>query len=219
MPENLNKTIVFFDLDLTITNKDTLRIFINKYYLQSFSRIYYSIYIIFYGILRKFRLISLKSFKEISLVALKNKTKDEIYLFGKEFFYLYLINQIRPKAIMQINSHLQKGDIVYIISASPDIFLKEFCNYLKCDGYLCTDLEYIDKIFTGKIKGLDCLGEEKILRIKNNIKYKKYNKIFAYTDHESDIPLLKFSNNPKVVNPTIKLKEYSMKNNWEVLNW
>jgi len=40
---------------------------------------------------------------------------------------------------------------------------------------------------------------------------------YAYTDHHSDIPLLKLVGNPVVVNPSFFLRRAAVKNNWPIL--
>ncbi|SEH08558.1 HAD family hydrolase [Candidatus Venteria ishoeyi] len=216
-----SKVAAFFDLDYTITNVDTFRIFLKKYYLSSPFKIHYVIFIFIFGVLRKFHLISLRTFKEKSLIGLKKMSRNEIYNLGEKFFILYLIKGIRRKAIKQIEKHKKNGDLVYIISGSPDIYLKSFNDYLNCDDYFCTNLEFEKNYFTGRISGNDCVGEEKLNRLNRISILEKLNvnKVFFYTDHDIDLPLLNRVGNPVAISPTKLLMEIAIKQNWSVKYW
>ena len=42
---------------------------------------------------------------------------------------------------------------------------------------------------------------------------------YAYSDHESDLPLLEWIGNPTVVSPTMKLREIAMERGWKIEEW
>lgn len=211
----------FFDLDLTITSVDTFRLFLKEYYASTPFRIHYLLYILLFGVLRKLRLVSLKEFKQRALIGLRKKTRSQIRLLGIELFESHMLGRIRPKAISKIEMHKKNGDLVFIVSASPDIYLHAFCEYLNCDGYFCTELEYVDEVFTGNIDGNDCIGEEKssrVDRVVTSLRLQKSN-TFAYTDHHIDLPLLESVGNPHAISPTARLKELAYIRNWTVSYW
>lgn len=220
-PVDCDKAAVFFDLDLTITNVDTFRYFLRKHYILSPVRIHYSFYIFIFGMLRKLRLISLKSFKENALIGLKRMSKMEVTELGHTIFERNLKKHIRAEAIKQIELHKKKGDIVYIVSASPDIYVRAFSEYLDCDGYFCTELEFIDDIFTGNINGNDLIGHEKKEKIEEFTATKGIvlKNAYAYSDHDADIPLLNIVGNPVAISPTECLKRVAIKNNWPIKYW
>lgn len=72
--------------------------------------------------------------------------------------------------------------------------------------------------FTGRIENGIIYGERKIGVIKENIKKRNFsfNKCWVYTDHDSDINLLKMVGNPFAINPTTKLKELAIVKKWPV---
>ena len=211
----------FFDLDLTITNVDTFRAFLKRYYVHSPFKIHLVLFIFAKGLLRKLRLISLKSFKEAGLVGLKGMTKEQVLNLGDVFFNKYLKCHIRNDIIKEIKKHKSKDRAVYIVSASPDVYVRAIASYLNCDGYICTALEYENGIFSGKILGNDCIGVQKFHLVKQLSDEKNINLdlSYVYSDHEVDLPLLENIGNTIAVCPTQALRDISDKKGWLIVDW
>ena len=215
------KRAAFFDLDLTLTYRDCFRLFLMHFYFERVSRLLYLPYLFYIMVLRKVRLITLKSFKEKAMKGLKGLTKEEIREIGTLFFKRSLKSVLRRQALEKIRQHQKKGDLVFIISASPDIYVHEVSRFLGCDGYACTRLDFVNKRFDGHIKGKDCLGKEKQARMYSFAKKYKIDLgvSSAYSDHESDIIFLKTAGKKIVVTPTRVLNNIARANDWEIVNW
>lgn len=86
-----------------------------------------------------------------------------------------------------------KHDKDVIISASPEFLLKPITDELKVMKLLGSRVD----IKTGKFKGLNCHGEEKVKRL--NKEYHDYEVISSYSDSLSDIPILKLAKKQYIV--------------------
>lgn len=219
--EDLGRVAAFFDLDLTITDTDSFRIFLKHYYAYDIRKAHYTFFIFLAGLARKIRAISLRTFKERALIGLKGLSEEQIKCVGKEIFDHALKSTIREKALERIAWHKRNGDLVYIVTASPDIYVRAFADYLDCDGYICTELNYRKGLFTGEIKGDDCIGNEKSAKVMKIAKMKGIDltRSVAYSDHEVDIHLLEQVGNAVAVSPTPKMEEESRKRKWVVEKW
>ena len=213
------KRAAFFDLDLTITDRDSFRLFLKHYYLRS--RLHYLPYILTFAILRKLRFISLQEFKERALIGLRGKTEEEINTIGVTFFKNYLRETIRQSARRRIKEHQMNGELIFIVSASPNIYLEAIARHLKCDGYICSDLHYRKHRFSGTLSGVDCIGAEKKQRIEKLADTLKINlnKSSVYSDHEADLQFLEAAGKPFVVSPTVKLHQIALTRNWSIEYW
>jgi len=220
--EKLKKQIAaFFDLDLTITDQDSFKSFLQIQYLYNVQNWPLIPYLFLWGFMRKIRIISLRKFKEKSLFFLKGCSDLQIEDIGKTYFEGYLIHTIRKNAIERVAWHNKKGHFTYIISASPDIYLSNVTDFLKCNGYGCTKLLFKHNRFTGKLNGPDCLGGEKKERI-ISIGIKEHLDLtnsYAYSDHESDLPFLETVGHPIVVSPSTMLHSISMDREWQIERW
>lgn len=211
----------FFDLDLTITNRDSFRHFLKKQYLHNFYNWRFVPQLVFWGVLRKARVISLQVFKEKALVCLKGKDKIFIRQVGQDFFEKYLSEIVRKKALKRIGWHKEKGHYTFIISSCPDIYIHPLTEQLGCDGYECSRLFYDNTRFLGKLEGKDCVGTEKAHRLKLLVENEGLDlaNSYAYSDHESDIPLLELVGNSTAVSPTDKLRKVAVYRGWTVEEW
>lgn len=87
----------------------------------------------------------------------------------------------------------KKHDKDIIISASPEFLLMPLKEEL---GVLDLMASRVDKK-TGKFKGLNCHGEEKVRRL--NEKYKTYEVMESYSDNKCDAPILRLAKKQYIV--------------------
>lgn len=113
----MNKTIVF-DFDKTLTYKDSLTQFF--YERMRGWRILYFPYYIFLKILSKFKIISVLREKELALTALCPTDLYSLNNLLLGFAYHIKLNTINEI----VKASLSNGDRVLILSASPEIYLK-----------------------------------------------------------------------------------------------
>lgn len=211
----------FFDLDLTITQQDCFRLFLKSIYFTRLSGFVHLPYLVGLLILRKTRMISLRSFKERSLFLLNGMTRERIAALGSLFFQHGIHPMLRKKALEKIQWHKDRGDRIFIISGSPDIYVQAVCEFLGCNDYACTRLAYNNGKFTGRITGPDCIGQEKEKFIHALAKWHKIDlkTSSAYSDHESDLPFFESIGKKVAVTPTSTLKQIALSKNWEIVKW
>jgi HAD superfamily hydrolase (TIGR01490 family) len=211
----------FFDLDLTITDRDTFRYYLRKHYFAEVQNWPFVPYIFCFGLLRKFRMVSLQTFKEKALITLRNKSKVHISKIGRNFFKKHAVELFRNQAIHEIALHKQRGELVFIVSAAPDVYVRWIAEYLQCDGYVCSQLLYENNLFSGVFDGKDCVGDEKLNKVNKLVESYSIDlgQSFAYSDHESDLPLLNMVGNPVAVSPTASLRKIAESKGWDVREW
>lgn len=165
-----------YDFDETIYNGDSTVDFFLFCLKRHPVLIVFSFKIVFWGILMKFKIVSLDNFKQkfyLFLKYIKNIDK-ELNLFWKKHK-----DKIKD---FYIN---QKQETDVIISASPEWLLEPICKELNVN--LIASL--VNK-YTGKMENKNCKGEEKVFRYKKlfNDKINKF-----YSDSYSDTPLAKIA--------------------------
>ena len=73
---------------------------------------------------------------------------------------------LRSDVVDALNTHLQTGDIVVLVSASFEIYLEPLSDLLGVNDVLATRLEVgPDSTFTGCLDGPNCRGSEKVHRL------------------------------------------------------
>jgi phosphatidylglycerophosphatase C len=102
---------------------------------------------------------------------------------------------VRPDAMKLIQDYKQVGARVVVVSASPENWVKPWCNIWKVDC-VATRLEYRDGKLTGNITGINCYGKEKVERIKRFVKLEEFGVITAYGDSRGDHEMLALAHEP-----------------------
>lgn len=186
------KKVYFFDFDGTLTDKDTMFMFLSHCDKNRFAWQFVLHTPLF--LLLKLKLAKAEKIKRhfISKV-LKGQTKDFLDDKAQSFFSENYPAIIRGNALEFINNMDRTLTESYIVTASLDIWVQPFADHFKMN-LLATEALYKDGIFTGKFKGPNCNNEEKVVRIKAALKDKKYDKSIAFGDTSGDNAMLKFVN-------------------------
>ncbi len=185
----MSRSIAFFDFDGTITTKDTL-LEIFKY-RHGKAKFYFgfllnSPFLVAY----KAGVISNQLAKERTLQFFFGGMKEaDFNTFCEQFAAEAIPSLIREKALKEIDKLKRAGAEVVIVSASPENWLRPWCASLNLP-LLATRLEVNKEKITGKIKGNNCHGEEKVRRIREAYDLSQYNSIYCYGDTSGDKPML-----------------------------
>ena len=89
----------------------------------------------------------------------------------KKFDKHYSKIKFNQEVVDLINDHRQEGAKVVIVTASPDVYMSYFLEKLGYDGLICTKVETKDGIYTGNLSGSNCIGPDKVKRIKESEYY------------------------------------------------
>lgn len=191
----MKKEIAFFDFDGTITTKDTLLEFIK------FTKGPIAMYAGFainlpYLIAYKLKIITNQRAKEKVLAFFfKNTTLSDFNKYCDLFATKVIPTLLRPEAITTIKEFKKNGIEVTVVSASPENWILPWAKSLNLN-LLATQLEVNEQKLTGKIKGFNCHGQEKVTRITSIYNLSNYGIIHAYGDSSGDTAMLKIATNP-----------------------
>lgn len=212
-------TLVIIDLDDTLIRGDSYREMVRFIYPNCDQL--RSPLVSFAGVCRRLRLISLKRYKEISLMHFQSWSREEIQQWGIQFYRKKIASLVTRQARAVIRKHKADNQTLVLATGSPDVYIHAVADDLELDHVLCTQLEYKNGYFTGRIKGEDCLGNAKRSRVVSyaNARRAELKQAYFYTDQDSDLPLLNLVGNPCAVNPTWQLRQYSESRNWPILDW
>ena len=102
---------------------------------------------------------------------------------------------LRSDAIAKIQHHRNSGHEIVVVSASAENWIGEWCesNQLGC---IATQLTTEQNVITGKLKGENCNGPEKVNRIRKLYNLDDYTEIYCYGDSTGDQPMLQLATHP-----------------------
>lgn len=195
MHNKYERKLALFDLDGTLTKKDTLFEIIQYF----FGKRYF-----YFGLLRLAPILISVKLK----IYPNSKAKEKLlsYYFGgmsydafqkkcTQFAKEKLPLLLRDTAIGTLRQLRDDGTYVIVVSASIETWIAPWCND---EGISCisTQLEVSNGFITGKLASKNCNGIEKVNRIKDAVDLSKYDTILAYGDSKGDLPMLKLADKP-----------------------
>ncbi len=122
-----------------------------------------------------------------------NKNVEEVHQAGVEFASQVVRSWMRDDVAQQMRWHQSQGHVVVLVSASLAPYLHAFGDFCEVDAVLCTELEQVGGIFTGKIAGNNCRGAEKVRRVREWMESSGISAeslMYAYGDSSGDTALL-----------------------------
>lgn len=195
---NPNKPVLAaFDFDGTLTDKDSLLPFLKSTAgsLQTLKNLILEIPIFIAFCIKK---ASRQDVKEALLTRfLKGKPKSEIDLYASVYAHKILPNFIKPEGLKRIKWHKEQGHRCLLVSANIEAYLSIWAKNEGFDDTIASQLEFDSKnLFTGKLKGINCRGPEKIKRLESIVGPLSDFTVYAYGDSEGDRELLNAADHP-----------------------
>ena len=90
---------------------------------------------------------------------------EEVTVKGIEFAADIASSWMRSDVVRRLRWHQEQDHVVLLVSASLDPYLEPLGDLLEVDAVLCTILESVDGIHTGRLVGPNCRAAEKAVRI------------------------------------------------------
>lgn len=103
---------------------------------------------------------------------------------------------MRADVAGRLRNHQEAGSVVVLISASLEPYLAPLGDMLGVDAVLCTELEVDGTKFSGALKGPNCRGPEKVVRLRRWMEEAGLDadtRVVAYGDSAGDADLLAFA--------------------------
>ena len=213
------KYVAFYDLDHTILVDNSATHLINearKRGIMSEKHFRHAIYI---SILYKMGIGDSAKMIIRMLSWLRGLREDYIRELCIEVFNGLIVNKIRPEILRTFDEHRSgKGAVVLLSSASEPI-CDPVSEYLEMDDIVCSKLETINGVLTGRTQGKLVYGEEKKSQLLSYCTYHEYDpeEAYYYGDSYEDHHVMACVGNPVAVDPDKRLVRIAQKNNWTIL--
>lgn len=108
---------------------------------------------------------------------------------GMAFANDVLPGALREDAMVRVRWHRERGDTVVVVSGGLETYLSHWCRSHDLE-LLCSHLEVREGRMTGRYHGAQCVGEEKVRRIRERYDLSRYARIHAYGDTHEDHAML-----------------------------
>ena len=208
--------LAIFDIDYTITRKETLMEFFKYLVSKDIKNIKFLPRALYSGLMYGIKVYDEKRVKECFLKFIENIDEAELAKLTKSFYDERISKILYKDAVDMIKKLKNEGYMVVLISASPEFYVKEFYAIKEVDLIIGTKFTFEGGKFIRKMDGNNCKGEEKVRRLNKVLKEKNikvdFKNSYMFSDSLSDKPLLDLVGNPYLIN-------YKKKHEIEILRW
>ena len=196
------KRIALFDLDGTLTRRDTLLPYVLGFavrrpvrLLRILARMPKAVLHYVFGGRDRGEL------KESLIIAgLAGATRRQIADWNEKFVRRLLREGMHEQAMRQVALHRQRCEYLVIMSASPDLYVPAIARALGCNETICTAVRWDGMILNGELLTPNRRGEEKLQCVLALRKRHPDTPITAYGNSASDLAHLGACEHPHLVN-------------------
>ncbi|MFJ1459631.1 HAD family hydrolase [Nocardia sp. N2S4-5] len=156
--------------------------------------------------------------KEKALSFIAGRSTAELAALGEEIYDEIIADKIWPGTRALAQMHLDAGQQVWLVTATPVELAQVIAKRLGLTGALGTVAESVDGVFTGRLVGdiLHGLGKAHAVRtlaIREGLNLKRCT---AYSDSHNDVPMLSLVGTSVAINPDSDLREVAKNRGWEI---
>ena len=217
----------FFDVDGTLTDArvwEGLLTYFQVHGLRRWTHRVYWAYHMPYYFLMKARLISQGTFRKPWAAHLawymRGYTSQETEVIWDWVVKEFLSHHWRLDVRRLLDEHRNAGDLVMLVSASPQPLLERIAREVGVSHVVATEFELRDGYYTGRSLEPVCIDENKAALAKAYLKRRAievdFQTSYTYADAISDLHLLEMVGNPVVVYPDDELKGEALERGWQI---
>jgi HAD superfamily hydrolase (TIGR01490 family) len=130
-----------------------------------------------------------------------------------------VLPRIYPEILAEAHRHQDEGRVVFIVTAASQEMAEILAHVLDLDGGVGYRSEVVDGVYTGRPSGPFTYREGKAEAVRELAAAERLDlaKSYAYSDSESDLPLLRAVGHAVVVNPDAELGRIAADEGWRVI--
>jgi HAD superfamily hydrolase (TIGR01490 family) len=156
--------------------------------------------------------------REAALAFVAGHRVDDIVALGEEIYDETMASRIWEGARDLTREHLQAGQRVWLVTATPVELANILARRLGLTGALGTVAETSDGAYTGRLVGGLLHGQAKAAAIRALAQREGLDltRCSAYSDSANDLPMLELVGHPSAVNPDADLARLARSRDWPV---
>jgi HAD superfamily hydrolase (TIGR01490 family) len=153
-----------------------------------------------------------------ALAFIEGRSTDELVALGEQIYDEIIADKIWPGTRALAQMHLDAGQQVWLVTATPYELAATIAKRLGLTGALGTVAESVDGFFTGRLVGDILHGSGKAhavrsLAIREGLNLRRCT---AYSDSFNDVPMLSLVGTPVAINPDAPLRDLARERGWEI---
>jgi HAD superfamily hydrolase (TIGR01490 family) len=215
----------FFDLDNTVMQGASLFHLAKEFYRRGF----FPTRVILKGFWLQayFRVAGRENPRHIEVARsatlgfIEGHTVAEVEEIATEVYEDSIAARIWPGTRAMAQMHLDVGQQVWLVTATPVEVAGVIAARLGLTGALGTTAEHLDGVYTGRLRGGLLHGAAKAEAVRALAHEHGFDlaRCFAYSDSFNDLPLLSLVGHPCAINPDPRLLEHAEEQDWQIRDY
>jgi HAD superfamily hydrolase (TIGR01490 family) len=154
------------------------------------------------------------------LDAIAGKRVIDVMRLGPDVFAT-LLPRVYPEMLNEAWEHQDAGRPIYIVTAASQEMAEALAQVLGFDGGIGTRSEIKDGVYTGRPDGPLTYREGKPVAMRQVAAEEGIDlaESYAYSDSESDLPMLRCVGHPVAVNPDAELERVAREEGWRIIRF
>ena len=154
--------------------------------------------------------------RQAALAFVAGHRVEDIVRLGEEIYDDTMADRIWAGARQLVQQHLDAGQRVWLVTATPVELANILARRLGLTGALGTVAESVDGVYTGRLVGGLLHGEAKAAAIQALAEREGLDlaRSSAYSDSANDLPMLSLVGHPSAVNPDPELRAAAIERGW-----
>ena len=217
---NSSSWVALFDLDGTLTWRDTLLPYLTGFLLRRpwrVARLWGAPYALYRFWLDRDH-GALKS--QMIHMIMGGAPRRVIEAWSEHFVAaLKPRNRFRPLGLAVVEAHRSAGDRLVLMSASPDLYVPKIGQLLGFERTLCTEILWDGERLDGRLASANRRGEEKARCLEWLRQQYRGVPIIAYGNSSSDLDHMRAADRALLVNGSLEARRLARQSNIEVSSW
>jgi HAD superfamily hydrolase (TIGR01490 family) len=159
-----------------------------------------------------------EALRERIFTSIKGRSVRELQRLGPSVL-AGVLPKLYPAVLETAYAHQDAGRRVYIVTAASQEMAELLAHVLAFDGGIGARSEIVDGVYTGRPDGPFTYREGKAEAIRELAEREgiDLDASYAYSDSESDLPMLRCVGHPVAVNPDATLQKVAKEEGWDVI--
>jgi HAD superfamily hydrolase (TIGR01490 family) len=165
--------------------------------------------------------LDVDQFLRFQLDEFKGKTPEFMRQLCAEHCEALVLAKVYKDAKRMIEAQKSRGELVCLLTATNRYIAEPVATLFGIEHILATELELENGVFTGSHAGTYCCGAGKLVHMQSFLLEHKgsLERSSYFGDSTNDIPILEKVGFPYATNPSAKLRETAIAQNWSILDF
>ena len=217
----MTQVAAFFDLDRTLIDVNSALLYAKYERRQKRIGLFQLLTTSIYSVLYHLNILDMEAAYSKALKNYAGISESEMERNVREFFFEEVDSRLQPGARRALDFHRSQGHQLVLLSTSSSYQAQAAVESWGLDDAIANRFPSENGLLTGKISQPFCYGSGKVVAAEEWLEGRdiELKHCYFYSDSFSDLPMLLRVGFPKVVNPDPKLKSYTKRARWEILDW